>query len=111
MSTIMGSRSPLVKKSIISSPIERLQKSEKGSSRISANRLYRLAQALDVPIAYFFEGIEGAVPRFDEAENENVLTKKETMTLLRHYYGIKVEGVRLRAGELLRSMAPTERQD
>ena len=36
---------------------QQIQKYEKGQNRIGASRLYRLAAALDVPIAYFFEGL------------------------------------------------------
>jgi transcriptional regulator with XRE-family HTH domain len=31
---------------------------EKGSNRIAAGRLYQIAQALDVEVSYFFEGVE-----------------------------------------------------
>lgn len=36
---------------------QQIQKYEKGQNRIGASRLYRLAAALDVPLAYFFEGL------------------------------------------------------
>lgn len=34
---------------------QQVQKYEKGSNRVSCSRLYEIAQALDVPITYFFE--------------------------------------------------------
>jgi len=36
-----------------------VQKYEKGTNRIGAGRLYFLAEVLDVPVQYFFEGLEG----------------------------------------------------
>lgn len=37
---------------------QQVQKYERGSNRVSAGRLYELAQALETPITYFFEGAE-----------------------------------------------------
>lgn len=39
-----------------------VQKYEKGTNRIGAGRLYQIAEFLDVPVQYFFEGLEGATP-------------------------------------------------
>ena len=36
---------------------QQIQKYECGANRMSAARLWRLAQALDVPVAYFFDGL------------------------------------------------------
>lgn len=41
-----------------------VQKYEKGTNRIGAGRLFMIAEFLDVPLQYFFEGLEdGANPR------------------------------------------------
>ena len=37
---------------------QQVQKYERGSNRISAGRLYAIAQALEVDIAWFFEGLD-----------------------------------------------------
>jgi transcriptional regulator with XRE-family HTH domain len=37
---------------------QQVHKYEKGIDRIAAGRLYQIAQALDVEISYFFEGLE-----------------------------------------------------
>lgn len=37
---------------------QQIQKYETGSNRISASRLYQVAQVLDVPVEYFFEGAD-----------------------------------------------------
>ncbi len=38
---------------------QQVQKYERGANRIGAGRLYDVARALNVPIEYFFEGLEG----------------------------------------------------
>lgn len=47
---------------------QQIQKYEIGSNRIAASRLFELAQILEVPTAYFFEGLndnENAPPSSD----------------------------------------------
>ncbi|MDH3740939.1 MAG: helix-turn-helix domain-containing protein, partial [Hyphomicrobiales bacterium] len=39
---------------------QQVQKYEKGSNRISASRLYQMAQILGVPVQFFFEDISEA---------------------------------------------------
>ncbi len=42
---------------LIGATNQQLHKYEKGINRIAAGRLYQIAQALDVEVAYFFEGL------------------------------------------------------
>jgi transcriptional regulator with XRE-family HTH domain len=45
---------------------QQIQKYERGGNRVSASALWRLAQALEVPAAYFFEGLgDAGVPTHD----------------------------------------------
>ncbi len=37
---------------------QQIQKYETGANRVSASRLWDIAEALDVPVSFFFEGIE-----------------------------------------------------
>lgn len=37
---------------------QQVQKYEQATNRMSAARVYEMARALDVPVAYFFEGLE-----------------------------------------------------
>ncbi|WP_141680592.1 helix-turn-helix domain-containing protein, partial [Agrobacterium rubi] len=39
---------------------QQVQKYEKGTNRVGAGRLQRIAELLDVPITFFFEGDVGA---------------------------------------------------
>jgi transcriptional regulator with XRE-family HTH domain len=52
---------------------QQVQKYEKGTNRISASRLQRLCQVLQVPVAFFFEGAPRAVgiPEPLEADAES----------------------------------------
>lgn len=64
---------------------QQFQKYETGSNRLPARRLYDLAIALDLPIDYFFDGLEGLnsrnmviEPRLDE-EGAVALATVQTM--------------------------------
>lgn len=46
---------------------QQIQKYEKGTNRISASTLYGLAVLLNVPIAWFFAGLESASPQGSHA--------------------------------------------
>ena len=68
---------------------QQLQKYEKGANRISASRLYELAQIFDVPVAYFYEGMKAGKGAPDET-----LTNRETLELVKAYYAISDPAVR-----------------
>src|SRR3982751_5187523 len=40
---------------------QQVQKYERGANRVGSSRLYDLSRVLDVPIAYFFDEMPGAV--------------------------------------------------
>lgn len=48
---------------------QQVQKYERGSNRVSASRLWRTAEALDVPMTYFFDGVttDTGAPREEQA--------------------------------------------
>ena len=70
---------------------QQVQKYERGGNRFSASRLYELAQMFGVPVSYFYEGMEEgkSAPPQDE-----ILTKRETLELVRAYYKITDPAVR-----------------
>ncbi len=84
---------------------QQLQKYERGINRISASRLYELAQLLGVPVSYFYEGMEEGkgAPSQDE-----VLTKRETLELVRAYYAISNREVRDKIRGLVKATAKLE---
>jgi transcriptional regulator with XRE-family HTH domain len=65
---------------------QQIQKYESGANRISASRLWDLARALDVPVAFFYTGL-GASASADNRE-DGALQQKETMDLVRAYYAM-----------------------
>lgn len=83
----------------VSIRFQQIQKYESGANRISASRLWALANALEVPVAYFFDGV-------DEAQNEGIVSNgngvshaapadvfqnKDTIDLVRAYYRLNEE--------------------
>ena len=80
---------------------QQIQKYESGANRISASRLWTLANALDVSVAYFFDGLEGddgttsddmsVANGFCEAPSAELLDDKETISLVRYYYQLNDE--------------------
>ena len=75
-----------------------VQKYETGENRISASRLYQLARILEVPMSYFFDGLDQN-GRSEEVAGAADLTRKEASMVLGAYYGIK--DPRLRSALLL----------
>ena len=85
---------------------QQIQKYECGANRISAARLFELSEALSVPIQYFYEGLsEKREPATDAPEfiAPDVLSKKETMDLVRAYYSMG-EGPRKHLLDLAKSL-------
>ncbi|HUN48319.1 MAG TPA: helix-turn-helix transcriptional regulator [Stellaceae bacterium] len=70
-----------------------VQKYESGDIRISASRLYDVAQVLEVSPAFFFEGYpDGLVAKNIASEVSPVsetFDRREVMSLIRGYYGIR----------------------
>lgn len=87
---------------------QQIQKYECGANRISAARLWQLAEALEVPVGYFFDGLSSHEPAHhddlptDRAGGE-VLARKETMDLIRAYYQLS-ERPRRRLLDLAKSL-------
>ena len=88
---------------------QQIQKYESGANRVSASRLWDLAQALDIPVSFFFEGlINGkAAMNGDGNVEAGVLQNKETMDLIRAYYGLD-EGPRRRLLDLAKALSGSE---
>ena len=70
---------------------QQIQKYECGANRVTASRLYELAIALNVPVNYFFDGLQqvaapGAPANDRDMISADVLSQKETLELIRAYY-------------------------
>jgi len=79
-----------------------VQKYEAGDIRISASRLYDVATALGVPPGFFFDGYPDGIAvstLADEAaaacsEDSEPFDRREIVSLIRGYYGIRDRAVR-----------------
>lgn len=69
---------------------QQIQKYETGANRVSASRLWAIAQTLGVAVGYFFEGIEANEegPDSKPSNAEVQLNQREAQELLRAYYAI-----------------------
>ena len=70
---------------------QQIQKYECGANRISAARLWQLAEALETPVSYFYDGLSEALERKDAGGPGNghggeMFSRKETIDLIQAYY-------------------------
>jgi transcriptional regulator with XRE-family HTH domain len=96
---------------------QQVQKYEKGMNRVSSSRLVDMANALDVPIPYFFDemsaGVSAQTPSalMKSKQQPNIdydkdpLAKRETLEFVRAYYKIEDPAVRKRVFELTKAVA------
>ncbi|MCI5038821.1 MULTISPECIES: helix-turn-helix domain-containing protein [Donghicola] len=86
---------------------QQIQKYETGANRVSASRLWDIATTLEVPVSFFFEGLEGQdAPAADKAPAlpADILGDKEALDLIRSYYAIP-ENQRRRLFDLARVLS------
>lgn len=62
---------------------QQIQKYETGFNRVSASRLWDIAQALDVPVSFFFNGFEDG--RLPQVLEQDLRLDKEAAQLVRDY--------------------------
>ena len=79
---------------------QQVQKYERGMNRISASRLHDLCGILNVPVEYFFEGLEADVVDPDGPD----LNDPELTELVYHYMLIPRQVTRARLIAMLRAM-------
>lgn len=92
---------------------QQVQKYETGMNRVSASRLWDIAQVLGVEIAYFFDGIGQGEDRVEDAPSapalapfaiDDIFAEREALELVRSYYAIP-EAQRRRLFELARVLS------
>ncbi len=95
---------------------QQIQKYERGANRVSASRLYEFCKVFKVPFDFFLQGFSGDITEkaangmSDNAQasfdsGEDMMTKRETITLVRAYYNIKDEKLRKQLLEMAKTMA------
>ncbi len=106
--TLMGlSQSELARATNVT--FQQIQKYETGFNRISASRLYRAAEVLDVPISFFFDGLPG------QAQTDPVISNlplegysRELLEMMRNYHRIRDQDIRYSLCLLIRTLAIKE---
>ncbi|MEK6746609.1 MAG: helix-turn-helix transcriptional regulator [Pseudomonadota bacterium] len=113
--TIMGLSQESVAKAV-GITFQQVQKYEKGSNAMNARRLYEFARFMNVPVAYFFEGIDqnitvhNVVSGFAETpaaqfDHDNKASDRESLEMMKSFKRIKEPVVRKRLADLLRAVA------
>lgn len=83
---------------------QQIQKYECGANRISAARLWQLAEALETPVAYFYDGLAEAMEAdAPPPKGGEVFSRKETLDLIQAYYQLD-ERPRRRLLDLAKSL-------
>jgi len=82
---------------------QQIQKYEAGTNRVSASRLWEIARAIEVPISYFFDGLQGGADGISPFPGD-VLADREALELVRSYYAIP-ENQRRQLFELARVLS------
>jgi transcriptional regulator with XRE-family HTH domain len=86
---------------------QQIQKYETGANRVSASRLWDIAEALDIDVSHFFEGMETSKTSGASVSKNipvDLIGDKEAMDLVRSYYAIP-ENQRRRLFELARVLS------
>ena len=73
---------------------QQVQKYEKGTNRVAASALFIVAEALNVPVSFFFDDISRRQPEGCQAGEAIFIDRRETLDLLRAYH--KVDDAKLR---------------
>jgi transcriptional regulator with XRE-family HTH domain len=93
---------------------QQVQKYESGTNRVGASNLYRIAKALGVEVAFFFEGLRAedklSVGHFAVGMSDNPvpefegdpMTSRESFELMHNYFRISDPQVRRRLFHLVR---------
>jgi len=95
---------------------QQVQKYERGANRIGASRLYSLANVLDVPINFFFEGLTGVAAGGVAETGQSPIVydfiqSSDGVALAEAFSRIKTPKVRRRVLELVRSLADEDEAD
>ena len=84
---------------------QQIQKYECGANRISAARLWQLAEALESPVSYFYDGLAEALENKSAPPSTGgeMFSRKETIDLIQAYYQLD-EKPRRRLLDLAKSL-------
>jgi transcriptional regulator with XRE-family HTH domain len=81
---------------------QQIQKYENGFNRISASRLYQMTRILDVPVSFFFDGLDEGASAWSP---DDIWLNRETLNFVRAYYRIGDPAARKGVFVLTKAMA------
>ena len=90
---------------------QQVQKYERGANRIGASRLWKISDVLNVPINFFFDGLNDQTAQGEFAENDQMpivydfINSPDGVALAKAVSQIKSKAVRRQILELARSLA------
>ncbi len=112
--TMMGLSQEAVAKAV-GITFQQVQKYEKGVNAMNAHRLVEFARFMNVPVAYFFDGLDevdaatGTTTGFAEAAEEfdhgTNVSDRESLEMMKAFKRISAQNVRKRLSDLVRAIA------
>jgi transcriptional regulator with XRE-family HTH domain len=94
---------------------QQVQKYEKGMNRVGASRLQAIANFLEVPVSYFFEGGNSGTSRTSHSSGRDqvldLIATREGIRLNRAFAAIKDARVRAKIVSMLEALAGTNADD
>lgn len=96
---------------------QQVQKYERGANRVGASRLWKMSQALDVPVSFFYDGLGTEMPSLEFAENDQTpvvydfINSSDGVSLAKAVSKIKSKAVRRQILELARSLAESQEDE
>lgn len=88
---------------------QQVQKYERGTNRVGASRLFHVARVMEVPISYFFEGLDtegdSELKGADSETLYDFIASPDGLALASAFAGISDQTVRRRVIDLLRSLS------
>ena len=84
---------------------QQVQKYEKGTNRIAASTLFIVAEALNVPVSFFFDELFKRQLEGRQAGEALLVDRRETLDLLRAYHKVDDAKLRRQFIEFIREIA------
>jgi len=90
---------------------QQIQKYENGANRVGASNLYKMAQALDVGVSYFYEDMPSSAQLKSLSDNpaatfeHDPMSQPESIKLVHNYFRIISPAVRNRVFQLVKSIS------
>ena len=94
---------------------QQIQKYESGANRVGSSRLFQFSKVLSVPVSFFFDdmppevsGAPAGLREYTVPFNDDIMTTRESLNLVRHYYRLPNERIRKHVRDLLAELARSD---